>query len=297
MRGKKHKEKQHIRQDELSKLQDCMNKELLDKTEAFKMHSTNKDNDAYWASWSEAVEKGCLKYLGHKGSIKKALAGRGKTMILNKTPGRTRRSKKENEFKHLRSQASRKALESLRQARRCEQYVFRLEMKARKEATAVHRKLNQDASRCIIKAAEEGDDWQDDLVILLSKPENKGGENTMIIPALKRAAGKYHNLFETRREEAVKENQVEQQVLYKIKGKGQWTLAKHMGGKTLPPLTAVKRVKKGEKGEAVGTIATRTKEVDKIVREAYNAVYQGNKKDIEEATEHYLKEYENYIYI
>ena len=32
------------------------------------------------------------------------------------------------------------------------------------------------------------------------------------------------------------------------------------------------------------------------MREAYDEVYQGNKNNIEEATEHYLKEYEQYIY-
>ena len=87
--------------------------------------------------------------------------------------------------KHLRSQASRNALESLRQARRCEQYVVRLEMKVKKEATKIHLKLNEDANRCIIKAAEEGQEWQEDLVLLLGKPENKGGDNVMIIPHLR----------------------------------------------------------------------------------------------------------------
>ena len=55
-------------------------------------------------------------------------------------------------------------------------------------------------------------------------------------------------------------------------------------------------MKKGEKGEAIGTSTTRTKEVDKIVREAYDEVYKGIKKNIGEATEMYLKEYEKYIY-
>ena len=194
--GKNNKEQQELRKEEQSKLKGCMDKDFLQRTEAFQKHKMNEDNDAYWASWSEAVERGWLTYLGHKGAIKKALLGRGKTVILTRTPGRTRKKKDENEFKHVRSQASRKTLESFRQARRCEQYVVRLEMKVNKDATAVHVKLNEDANRCIIKAAEEGQEWQEDLVLLLCKPENKGGDNTMIIHALKRAAGKFHQLSE-----------------------------------------------------------------------------------------------------
>ena len=63
---------------------------------------------------------------------------------------------------------------------------------------------------------------------MLSKPDNMGGNNTMIILALRRAAEKYLQLFDSRKDEAIKEHKVAQQVLYKIKGKGQWTSAKNL---------------------------------------------------------------------
>ena len=79
-------------------------------------------------------------------------------------------------------------------------------MKIRKEATAVHEKLNVDANRGIIKAVEEGHGWQEDLALMLSKPDNMGGNNMMIIRALiKTAAEKYHYLFEYRKDEDMKD--------------------------------------------------------------------------------------------
>ena len=93
--GKTHKEQQELRKEEQTKLKGCMDRELLHRSDTFQKHKGNEDTDAYWASWSEAVEKGWLTYLGHKGAIRKALLGRGRTVILSKTPGRARKIKDE----------------------------------------------------------------------------------------------------------------------------------------------------------------------------------------------------------
>ena len=85
-------------------------------------------------------------------------------------------------------------------------------------------------------------------------------------------------------------------LLYKIEGKGQWTLANNIGGKVLPPLSAVRRKKKGPNSESIGSIATAQDEVDSIVRQAYDEVYKGNLVDIEAATNKYVEDYGPYIY-
>ena len=114
-------------------------------------------------------------------------------------------------------------------------------MHARKEATGVHEKLNREAICGIVKAIEEGCEWQEDLAVNISRKNIDQSTNTLLIPTLKKAAAKFHLLYDTRKDEALKEHKVEQQVILKIRGKGQWNLAKHLGGKNLPPLSAVKR--------------------------------------------------------
>ena len=84
--------------------------------------------------------------------------------------------------------------------------------------------------------------------------------------------------------------------LYRIRGKGQWTLAKNIGGKSLSPLNAVRRKEKGPKGEPKGSIATRQKEVDQIARAAYTKIYKGNFGDIKAATKTDLEDYAAFIY-
>ena len=74
-----------------------------------------------------------------------------------------------------------------------------------------------------------------------------------------------HEKFKTK---AVKDAAFDKDLLYKIKTKGQWSLANNIGGKALPPLSAVRRKKKGPNGEPVGSIATAQAEVDAIVSEA-----------------------------
>ena len=110
-------------------------------------------------------------------------------------------------------------------------------------------------------------------------------ENTLMIPVLKKAAGKYQQLYEKYKTKALKEAAVEKDKLYRVKGKGQWSLANNIGGKTLPPLSAVRRKENGPNGEPIGSIATAQVEVDSIVREAYAKVYKGNQASIEEATQ------------
>ena len=73
-------------------------------------------------------------------------------------------------------------------------------------------------------------------------------------------------------------------------------LANNIGGKALPPLSAVRRKKKGPNREPPGSIATAQAEVDAIVRGAYAKVYKGNMANIEEATNKYLEEYSHLIY-
>ena len=129
-----------------------------------------------------------------------------------------------------------------------------------------------------------------------NKKDRKQAENTMLIPMLKNAVKKYHTLYETHQAKALSGAAFEKNLLYKIKGKGQWTLANSIGGKTLPPLSAVRRKKKGPNGEPIGSIATSQTEVASIVRLAYQEVCKGNMVDTEAATKRYLEDYEPYIY-
>ena len=93
--------------------------------------------------------------------------------------------RREDEFKHLNAEASKKAQVCLKQARRCEQFTIRLEMLALKTANATHSKLNRDAINAITKHVDEDEGWQTDLAFALMKKDRNQAENTLLIPMLK----------------------------------------------------------------------------------------------------------------
>ena len=101
---------------------------------------------------------------------------------------------------------------------------------------------------------------------------------------------KFHQAYDGHKAKAFKHEEAEKDNIYRIEGKGHWSLAKSVGSKTLPPLTAVKRKQKGPKGEPVGSIATAQGEVDAIVRKAYDEIYVGSKANQEQATADYLEQ-------
>ena len=169
-------------------------------------------------------------------------------------------------------------------------------MMVRREAKAIHEKPNNDAVARIIKAIESESEWELDLFEKLNKDKANNGRSTMLIPVLKNAAGRYRKAHQTLKGQALKDMREEKQRIVRIKGTGQWSLAKQMGVKSLPPLTVVRRIVRGPQGEPVGSVATSPTEVDEIVREAYGKIYAGNKTEQEVALQEYLETTGKYIF-
>ena len=118
----------------------------------------------------------------------------------------------------------------------------------------------------------------------------------MMIPVLKRAAGKYLEGSGGQKRKAVGEQINTKQQLFSIKGKGQWGNSKTLKEYAANPLVALRRKVKGTRGQAVGTITTDPEEADAIVRQAYGKIYVGNVKDIDAMAKRYFHNYGQYIF-
>ena len=168
---------------------------MLGNEEQFRRCKIAKDHDEYWKLWSTAIEKAWLQFLGHEGNIKKALVGRGRATFLKRKPKQRKETKTEDDFKHLRNESSKLAQQCLKQARRCEQFTMRLEMRSIGNGSLVHTRLNEDAIKAITKATKEDEEWQVDLANVLNKTGRKQAENTMVIPVLKKATARFQQQF------------------------------------------------------------------------------------------------------
>ena len=95
---------------------------------------------------------------------------------------------------------------------------------------------------------------------------------------------------------AIEEKAKEKRSRYEDKARGQWNIAQDLGRTGSPALKAVKRDRKGERGEPKGSIATRPDEIDENVIRAYQTIYDGNVENASEKVKLYMAEYDSYIY-
>ena len=157
--------------------------------------------------------------------------------MLTKKPNRRTKRKQGEEFRHLRNPASRTALGKLRQARRCEQLAFRIQMlkdegKGEKK-TQTYYQLNVDAIRIIRK--RQGAYLREHEGIVKLKQTNQVAESIALIPSIKRLAEKYHEEVHKQKELAERESERCKKKRYEPKGEGQWVICKDMGSVNANP--------------------------------------------------------------
>ena len=80
-----------------------------------------KDTEGIWKIWCKAVEEPYIKGWDLEEKDAKKMRGRGEIKMVQRTP-----LPRGNEDKHIRNEHSYKARGSLKQARRCEQIVYRI---------------------------------------------------------------------------------------------------------------------------------------------------------------------------
>ena len=120
--------------------------------------------------------------------------GRGHVHIFSKKAFRQKEGEEteaeDKHYKHIRNKFIRKAIEALRQARRCEQFAFRLELKTLGKGKAVHTELNKHAIFRIVKECGQEEHFDVELADKLTDDIDRQAENTMLRPMLKRCAEK-----------------------------------------------------------------------------------------------------------
>ena len=119
--------------------------------------------DEFWKLWSEALEKGYLEFLTESKKISKHLTGRGKISIVEIIP---KRKEMAGSVEEVRKGGSGYAVRLLKQARRCEQVAYILELiskNAGDEKAGQHIMLNQQALKKIEEMAEQKLEWGKDI--------------------------------------------------------------------------------------------------------------------------------------
>ena len=217
--------------------------------------------------------------------------GRGQLKIIEKTP------KVEEEEKQGRCPRNRwyfKAVDNLKQARRCEQAAYRIGIKDKegnRSNQEEHRCLNGVAYETIAKHIDVH--GQEERNFKNNLQDNFAGKdfNTMQIPMLKRQAERYHQKHDTMRRKAIAEDEAVKQQIIRAKGGGQWKLSKALDEKDANPLTALTRMERGPKGQPKGTVTTSPQEIDGIIRKVYGKIYKGNVSNHEENAKEYFRQY------
>ena len=85
-----------------------------------------------------------------------------------------------------------------------------LQLSRKGEGTNIHEKLNGEAIKGITKStAEEDEEWQRDLVLKLNRKNVNQCKNTILITTLRKAAEKYHSLYDKNKAKTFKQDRDE----------------------------------------------------------------------------------------
>ena len=138
---------------------------------------------------------GYLEHLNETKEVTRKLTGRGRVTIVEKEP---ERRKLAGGIEEIRKGDSKQAIKYLKQARRCEQVAYRMELiNLQPEGPKVksYIDLNLQALKKIHELAEEKDGWGNDVRERLSNNEerSKQAEDIMKLPWMKRIAVKYYD--------------------------------------------------------------------------------------------------------
>jgi hypothetical protein len=191
-----------------------------------------------------------------------------------------------------------KAMDNLKQARRCEQINHRIMLRkdVEEEKKTKYDELNAITAKGIRKHLDVKDEKEKDFDAKLSRYLKKEVEEEMLGPTLKLQIQKYHKEHDKWRQKAVRKQKEVDQKLFAQKGKGHWHLMKSMQNRTkAKALIALRRTTRGPRGQPKGSITTDPEELDRIIRDAYGKIYDGNVEDQEGLKKAYMDKYEQYF--
>ena len=114
------KEAAKARQEEIEALKEEMDRNFREKEVYFADAVQKKDTERHWELWCKAVEDPYVNALDLEEKEAKKMRGRGEVKVIQRIP-----LPRGNEDKHVRNKWSYEARRDLKQARRCEQVVYR----------------------------------------------------------------------------------------------------------------------------------------------------------------------------
>ena len=167
---------------------------------------------------SKTIEDTWLEHLKVDKDVAKKLKGRGEVKITKEVPKGREDKVKEGSIKNS---LMYKAIDNLKQARRCEQINHRI-TKGRNEVKEKRGKcgeLNRITGQIIQKKLDTNNKAEKEFASKIKRYLNGEIREEMIQPTIKLQMGIYHKEYETWKRKAVETDEKEAQKLYASKGK------------------------------------------------------------------------------
>lgn len=210
--------------------------------------------------------------------------GRGSLKLVERQT-----SPRPHEDERIRNKWSYEARRCIKQARRCEQLSYRLEIlegmkvpkrlrtvgaSSRSDGTAekgaadqpaddttedMYRRLNAQAQKLISKHADKKDQAEQQEVEELERRAQGGGLEVRDVHAIKRLAAKYQAKYSMNKRKSIEDHQKSQMQTFGKKGQGLVDLHRYLRREPAAPLVAVRRKRRGMAKQQKGTIATSVK--------------------------------------
>jgi len=242
---------------------------------SFHIFLAERNTDAAWRVWGQAIENAANIILGHTRDMATKFSGRGRphfkvwqhtgVPLIVQHDGKT--------FVTAHSRAKTRVQQQLGRAK---QWVAR-SCNPKGRALPHNSTLNQQALRLLVAHGDAEDALEQELLGALQAGSSSTHQTSI---TLKKMVKHYGQVFHTLCG-MVKQEKKEHKVQTQAADKANHLKASHKtikGGGTAP-LLFVRRTEVGPQGQPKGSIATHPDEVDDIVRKAWAKIYKGNVTD------------------
>ena len=280
----------------LQPLQDAITQSLNDKWDDFKTLVDTNDSDHAWLLWSKVVETTSNNYLGIDGSLKQNV-GRGQpTYVQKHHSGDFKFFGDENEGYDLciHSQHERRLHLILQQL---QQWNARLTLSS-KPSTPLSKcieylQLNIDAGRLIRCKLDLNNDLEKELAEIIDRQQPN---DPAIAPPLRAIIKGLQLAQEAQRRKARQAMHADRKATFAKDGYHKRAY-RFIKSAVAHPLQFLARTRIGPLGQEIGTLTSDPMELDTIVHESYDPIYEGNIDDHNAHADGFIKKRYDSLFI
>lgn len=286
------KDKSLARDLHLQRFHRNLDNALENSKHSFKSMLDHSDIDGCWSAWNDIVEKTfCDTFIKDKAAWCK-YTGRGHLILKTHRHDKVKIREHEADVDSCRDKHY---IMANKQYQRCSQWHARLRILTRpanQVTAATYSRLNADAAKYVERDLDRNDHFENQFADQLAYID---GSNPSHILKLKRLGSHLLGKRDRLHKESIQSQRQDKMDEY-ANDKHHRKAYKKIASDAAKPIIFLKRPEEGHLGQAAGTFATSPKELDSILTRAWQLIYNGTWKPLDQVVNNFMSKYEHLLF-